>query len=200
MMHHARSLLFVALLLAANAATSGCDGDDATPTDALDEATPDTDGGADADADADADVADVADSLDVVEAVDADDVVDASPEDGSAAPCPLEEVAVVTNVTVDQLRARVVAGDLLAVIDVREPTETAGGIIEGALLYPWTSGVLSADHAALPTDRPLYVICGSGGRSVSASAFLVDNGHFCVHNVQGGMSAWRTAGYPTVTP
>jgi rhodanese-related sulfurtransferase len=136
------------------------------------------------------DTEEATDAADADEAVDADDVVDA-PDDGSAALCPPEEVAVVTNVTVDQLHARIVAGDLIAVVDVREPTETAGGIIESALLYPWTSGVLSTNHAALPTDRPLYVICGSGGRSVSASAFLVDNGHFCVHNVQDERLAYR---------
>ncbi|MBI5502058.1 MAG: rhodanese-like domain-containing protein, partial [Deltaproteobacteria bacterium] len=91
------------------------------------------------------------------------------------------------------------AGARLTVVDVREPSETASGVIEGALLYPWSSGVLRAEHGALP-GGPLYVICASGGRSPGAAAFLVENGHVCVHNVVGGMNGWRGAGYPTVTP
>jgi rhodanese-related sulfurtransferase len=203
MLHHARSSLFAALLLLAALAAPGCGDDDTSPTDATDEATPEADG-ADVDADADADAideaeaesgADVDDRTDVDDTTDADETLDVPP-----APCSPEEVAMVTDATVDELHARIVAGDALAVVDVREASETASGIIEGALLFPWSSGALSAGHATLPTDRPLYVICGSGGRSVAASAFLVDNGHFCVHNVQGGMSAWRSAGYPTITP
>jgi len=73
-------------------------------------------------------------------------------------------------------------------------------IIEGALLYPWNSGVLQAKHAELPTDRPIYVICRSGNRSAAATEFLAKNGHACIHNTQGGMLAWNAASYPTVTP
>ena len=93
-----------------------------------------------------------------------------------------------------------VPGVGLAVVDVREPYETNSGVIEGAYLYPWSSGVLRERHDELPSDRPLYVICRSGSRSAVASDFLFEQGHSCVHNVLGGMSTWTNAGYPTVTP
>jgi rhodanese-related sulfurtransferase len=127
-------------------------------------------------------------------------VEDGGSADGPTPPCSPDVAGVVVSVSVDQLHDRIVAGDTLAVVDVREPGETTSGIIAGALLYPYGSGVLAAEHATLPTDRPLYVICASGSRSALASAFLVDNGHSCVNNVLGGMGAWRSAGYPTVTP
>lgn len=106
----------------------------------------------------------------------------------------------VANVSVSQLKALIDSGAKLAVVDVREPSETAVGVIEGALLYPWNSGVLEAKHAELPSDRPIYVICRSGNRSVPASAFLAKNGHACVHNTEGGMLAWTAASYPTAKP
>lgn len=106
----------------------------------------------------------------------------------------------VASVSVSQLKALIDSGAQLAVVDVREPSETAAGFIEGALLQPWNSGVLEAKHTELPTDRPIYVICRSGSRSVLASAFLAKNGHACVHNAEGGMVAWTAASYPTVKP
>lgn len=114
--------------------------------------------------------------------------------------CPEPPPAEVVEVSVQDLHAYIQDGALLAVIDVREPGETDGGVIEGALLYPWTSGVLQADHADLPDDRALFVICQSGFRSAQAAAFLLENGHDCVHDVLGGMSAWTGEGYPTVPP
>jgi rhodanese-related sulfurtransferase len=114
--------------------------------------------------------------------------------------CPIELAVTLQTATVHELRDKVFAGEELSVLDVREPHETALGIIEGALRMPWTSGVLKSEHATLPTGHPTYVICRSGARSLPAATYLVDQGHTCVFNVQGGMNAWETAGYPTVLP
>ncbi|MBI5486259.1 MAG: hypothetical protein HY905_02885 [Deltaproteobacteria bacterium] len=196
--------------------TAGEDGGGGADADA------DADGGADADAEGwsetgddageeaepDSEASEEADSPeDGLAEVDEGGEADAEPDDGGEdAPadetgpsCPDDAGAAVVDVTVGDLHDAIGAGELLTVVDVREPSETASGIIEGALLYPWSSGVLRADHATLP-GGPLYVICASGGRSPAAAAFLVENGHTCVHNVVGGMNGWRTAGYPTVTP
>jgi rhodanese-related sulfurtransferase len=114
--------------------------------------------------------------------------------------CPIELAVTLQTATVHELREKLVAGEALSVLDVREPHETASGIIEGALQMPWTSGVLKSEHATLPSGYPTYVICRSGARSLPAATYLVDQGHTCVFNVQGGMNAWATAGYPTVLP
>ena len=128
------------------------------------------------------------------------DDLDASSDALAMAPCGASPPLAVVDVSVADLHQLITAAEALAVVDVREPEETASGIIAGALTYPWTSGVLTADHAALPDDVPLFVICRSGSRSALASQFLFDNGHACVHNVLGGMNAWTGAGYPTVSP
>jgi rhodanese-related sulfurtransferase len=48
----------------------------------------------------------------------------------------------------------------------------------------------------LPRDRPLLVMCASGGRSAAATAFLVRNGYEDVANVAGGIVDWERAGLP----
>lgn len=103
----------------------------------------------------------------------------------------------VADVTVSALKSLIDSGAKLAVVDVREPDETAEGTIKGALLFPWTGKVLQARHSELPTDRPIYVICRSGSRSSAASDFLAKNGHSCIHDVQGGMNAWTSKSFPT---
>lgn len=188
----------------------GCDdggsaATDATDADVLDvEIAEATDGGDLGAEDAGDAIPDVADDAIFDEA--SEEVEDGAEEwdvdsDGDAAYfCPDGPRDLVIDVSVDQLYDAIAAATPLAVVDVREPSETASGIIAGAWLMPWNSGVLRSDHATLPADRPLYVICGSWMRSAPAAAFLAENGHECVRNVLGGMSAWRSAGYPVVPP
>jgi rhodanese-related sulfurtransferase len=174
---------------------------DATPDTSTPDATPDT---STPDATPDASTPDAAPDASTSDASnDADlaDVISADASDGlSPYACPINVAQTLQTATVDDLHTAILAGDDLEVVDVREPSETSTGVIGGALLYPWNSGVLQAEHASLPTGAPLYVICASGGRSLPASTFLVQQGHTCVFNVQGGMNAWKGAGYPTATP
>jgi rhodanese-related sulfurtransferase len=80
------------------------------------------------------------------------------------------------------------------VIDVREPYEYEAGHVDGALLMPLAQTVQLATD--LPKDQPVYVICRSGNRSLSAAQALVDAGFQDVRNVGGGMIAWQAAGLP----
>jgi rhodanese-related sulfurtransferase len=87
-------------------------------------------------------------------------------------------------------------------VDVREPIEFSTVRAPGAVLMPMST--FTARQAELPTDRPLLVICHSGGRSAAVTSFLVRAGRSDVTNVVGGMEAWAAAGLPTrlgpVTP
>ena len=100
-----------------------------------------------------------------------------------------------TDLSVDQVKAKLDAEEDLILLDVREPSEFEGGHIRGAINRPWTSGVLQAQYTALPTDKPLIVICRSGARSEAASIFLDEKGFDQVFNMLGGMNAWT---YETV--
>ena len=84
------------------------------------------------------------------------------------------------------------------VVDVREPNEFASVRLEdGVALVPLSQ--FAQRWQELPRDRPLLVICASGGRSAAATAHLLRNGYTDVANVAGGMTAWQRAGLPVRT-
>lgn len=95
--------------------------------------------------------------------------------------------------TVDVRELQQARGGDVTLLDVREPSEYQAGHIEGALLMPLANVVALA--ADLPNDRPVYVVCRSGNRSLQASNALVDAGFQDVRNVDGGMIAWEAAGF-----
>lgn len=111
------------------------------------------------------------------------------------------------NLTPAQVYDRLVVGDTLLLLDVREVSEyRAGHIAEPAGQLPITpvnmplnSNILSAKYQLLPTDIDIVVYCKSGGRSAQASNFLESKGFTRIHNMTGGFSSWpydsRNNGY-----
>jgi rhodanese-related sulfurtransferase len=87
-------------------------------------------------------------------------------------------------------------------IDVREPAEWSGGVVEGALLLPLSDLRGSRDLWAKPLadakDRQLILYCRSGNRSGIAAGILEKEG-WTVWNA-GGFSLWEKAGQPVVKP
>jgi glyoxylase-like metal-dependent hydrolase (beta-lactamase superfamily II)/rhodanese-related sulfurtransferase len=79
-------------------------------------------------------------------------------------------------------------------IDVREPSEYAAGHIPGATNVPQAELATRLDDA--PRDRPVYLVCRSGARSLRAAQFLRQLGYPRVANVRGGTLAWRASGRP----
>lgn len=76
-------------------------------------------------------------------------------------------------------------------IDVREPEEYQEARAPGARLVPL--GQVPERIGEIPTDRTVYVICRSGGRSAQAVEHLRSQGIDAV-NVTGGTLAWIEAG------
>lgn len=76
-------------------------------------------------------------------------------------------------------------------IDVREPHEYKTGHAPSAVNVPL--GLLDRRLGSLPKERDILVICQSGARSASASAFLAKAG-YTVFNVKGGTMNWRRSG------
>jgi rhodanese-related sulfurtransferase len=79
------------------------------------------------------------------------------------------------------------------VLDVREDDEYASGHVPGAAHIPL--GQVPDRIAEVPTDRTVYVVCRSGGRSARAVEHLRAAGIDAV-NVAGGTLAWVDAGQP----
>ena len=78
-------------------------------------------------------------------------------------------------------------------LDVREPDELRAARVEGAVHLPIS--IFPQRYAELPRDRPILVMCASGNRSAAVTAFLLRNGWTDVHNVEGGITAWRRSGF-----
>ena len=75
------------------------------------------------------------------------------------------------------------------IVDVRDPHETAKGIIEGAKLIPLPG---FRDHISeLDPKRPVVLYCRSGFRSYVATRILRLNGFEAVYNWAGGYTLWE---------
>ena len=88
--------------------------------------------------------------------------------------------------------------DRIAVLDVREPGEVAGGAIENSVSIPL--GKLSSRLAELDRSKLLVVHCKGGFRSSIATSILRRAGFRDIANLTGGFDAWKTAGLPCATP
>ena len=76
-------------------------------------------------------------------------------------------------------------------LDVREPQEFAAGHVPGARNLPQAE--LATRLSEVPRDRPVYLICQGGFRSLRAAQFLSQMGFKDVASVSGGTEAWRVA-------
>jgi len=94
----------------------------------------------------------------------------------------------VREVNLEELRAR--SADAV-VVDVREPEEFATGHVPGAVNLPQADLATRLDE--VPRDRPVWVICQGGFRSLRAAQFLSQCGIAGVASVKGGTEAWRAA-------
>lgn len=102
--------------------------------------------------------------------------------------CSLPDPAL-PSITVDQLAARLAAGEKPFILDVRQPEEEAEGTIPGAHLVPLATLPERLDE--LPRDREILVHCKAGGRSSRAVALLHEAGFPQAVNVAGGITAWN---------
>jgi hydroxyacylglutathione hydrolase len=76
-------------------------------------------------------------------------------------------------------------------LDVREPQEFADGHVPGADNLPQAD--LATRLSEVPRDRPIYLICQGGFRSLRAAQFLKQMGFTDVSSVKGGTESWRAA-------
>lgn len=82
-------------------------------------------------------------------------------------------------------------------LDVRNPDEWNDdlGHIDGARQIPLPQLPSRLAELDAYKDKPVVAVCRVGGRSQSAAELLSRNGFTDIANLQGGMSAWRAAGY-----
>jgi rhodanese-related sulfurtransferase/glyoxylase-like metal-dependent hydrolase (beta-lactamase superfamily II) len=99
-----------------------------------------------------------------------------------------------SRVTIEQLAELVGLIPALQLIDVRNPGETADGVLVGAQTIPLPILVDTLDE--LDPSAPVVVTCASGYRSMTAASVLRHQGFEDVSDLIGGFGAWTTAGLP----
>ena len=97
-----------------------------------------------------------------------------------------------------ELKARLDAGDALALVDVREDFERRIADLPDVGQKRIPLAGLMERTPELERDRPLVLYCRSGARSGFATAALVDLGFTNVWNLTGGLLAWREEVDPTI--
>jgi rhodanese-related sulfurtransferase len=96
-----------------------------------------------------------------------------------------------TNITVEELKARRDAGEKLNIIDVREPYEYAEYNIGGKLVPLGKILSMQLDDLEDLKNEELIIHCKSGARSMQACMALEQAGFTNVANVPGGTMAWK---------
>ena len=81
-------------------------------------------------------------------------------------------------------------------VDVRTSEEFATGHLANARNIDYVNGDFLAGAAKLDKTKPVLLYCAAGGRSESALHDLKAAGFTNVHDMLGGIKAWRKDGLP----
>ena len=119
--------------------------------------------------------------------------VTSSPSAHAALP-PAPRAFPIAAISPEELRCLLDSGELVQILDLREPHERAGGAIPGS--RPATLATLHAAREWFDRSRPLVLYCQTGRRSRGAVPLLREAGFSDVIHLAGGYLAWRIACVP----
>jgi rhodanese-related sulfurtransferase len=94
-------------------------------------------------------------------------------------------------ISVEEIKAKLDAGEKINLVDVREPHEHDAFNIGGILLPLGKVQGLETDDIDHLKNETVYVYCRSGNRSGQACLMLEPYGFKDIINVSGGMLAWQ---------
>ena len=97
-------------------------------------------------------------------------------------------MALPSQLSPDEVKQRLDAGQPLVLLDVREPEEVGIVRLEGAVHIPM--GEIPGRLHELDPDADIVVYCHHGIRSASVVAFLMQREFANVANLSGGIDAW----------
>lgn len=80
----------------------------------------------------------------------------------------------------------------VSLIDIRNPVEASRESIPGAENVPMHQLPLKLDK--INKDQVVVLFCQVGAQSAHACAYLSVNGFDNVHNLRGGIQAWKMSG------
>lgn len=92
-------------------------------------------------------------------------------------------------ITAEEVKGKMEAGDPFVLLDVREPFEFETARIAGAKLMPMGE-VPSRAHQELDPEDHIVVMCHHGVRSMNATVWLRQQGFEKAQSMHGGIDAW----------
>lgn len=102
-------------------------------------------------------------------------------------------------ISAEEVKARLDAGEKLVLIDVREPFEHAIASVPGATLIPMNTVPMQlSDLEAQAAANTLIVFCHHGMRSMNVVNWLRGQGVEECQSMAGGIDAWSAVIDPSV--
>jgi rhodanese-related sulfurtransferase len=100
----------------------------------------------------------------------------------------------IKNISPNEAIEKVNAGAIL--VDVRELDEIneLGYGIDNQKIIPLSE--FGQRFNELDKNADIILACKSGGRSMNAAMFLVENGYTTLSNLDGGIMRWNAEGFP----
>lgn len=96
-----------------------------------------------------------------------------------------------TNITAEEVKARLDAGEKLNLVDVREPDERAAFHIGGEFVPLGKIQTMQTEEIDELKNEEVIFYCRSGNRSGQACLILETMGFTNVKNLVGGMNEWQ---------
>ncbi|HEY4898754.1 MAG TPA: molybdopterin-synthase adenylyltransferase MoeB [Candidatus Nanopelagicaceae bacterium] len=96
-----------------------------------------------------------------------------------------------SEITAEQLAARIHSGEAIQLIDVREEYEWDEFHIEGAVLIPQAEFYDGRARAKILKDQPIVLYCHLGIRSAHALNVLKQSGYKNASHLLGGIDSWN---------
>lgn len=104
----------------------------------------------------------------------------------------------VKNISAKQAKELIDKEKDVFILDVRTKEEYNEAHIKGASLIPIRE--LEQNINRIPKDKKVIVHCATGKRSARACGMLKDKGLKELYNVEGGITQWKSEGYPIEKP
>ena len=92
-------------------------------------------------------------------------------------------------ITPEEVKGKLEAGEPFTLLDVREPWECETALIAGSKVIPM-GDIPSRAHQELDPDNHVVVVCHHGVRSMNVTAWLRQQGFEKAQSMRGGIDAW----------
>ena len=95
-----------------------------------------------------------------------------------------------------EFQKKVNNNEKVQLIDVRSPEEFNGEHLNNAVNINWSNPDFESKIKLLNKNKPIFVYCKAGGRSIKAAAKLAELGFIEIYNLGGGILSWNSENLP----